>query len=461
MLRRFNGELKCLIDLKGKDPAVVLAVSGGVDSMVLLDFFLKDSTINTDKIVVAHFNHCLRAISEEEAAFVEGYCRTRNIKYHYGEWSRQTDFRNLEKRARDARYDFLMEVCEKEKSSILVTGHHQNDLAETVLMKLTKGSRFSNLVGIRKFSQKKDVTVFRPLMTFNKNDLLEYSQIHQVPFVEDESNSQLHFQRNRFRKRVVPNLIEENPKFLQQISTFVKQMEYANDIIQKNVEDHCQRIYQRDSGWCLNLMGIEKLSKAEQYFLLDAFFQKAIENNELEIKQQQHENALELLMNEDGFKVIHLTDNWRLIKNYRELELVQKEAIEPLNLNAKLTVGETILPNQMGKLVLEDNSQEQVLLNRKDGHEIYSLEVTAEQLPLIVRCPVKGDAIVFNKAGQHKKINRLFIDRKIPRDKRDNFLVIEDNHKQILSLFSTEESYLSIGKETDKIHYRLTYLVNK
>lgn len=440
---------------------IVLAVSGGLDSMVLLNLLMNNPEISNSQLVVAHFNHQLRFASQEEAVFVKAFCQKKNLTYHYGQWTDNQSESNVEKRARVARYHFLEKICLKEDSPFLITGHHQDDLAETVLMKLVSGSRFANLVGIQPVSQRADITLIRPLLNISKQELLEYSMVNQVSFMEDESNQNLNFKRNRYRQNILPLLKAENPNLLEQIDKFTSQVHLAAEVIEKSIAQQSWRMQSIQGGWSLDLAGVTDLNQGEKYFLLDDFFQKTVIAIGVPINNQQHQEALSLLNKPVSYAEITLANGWRLVKSYEHLELINKpndqEYFEPV----ELRLGKNDLANNRGQLLLEESTEADPECASNNQQIVLKLSLHEGQLPLVVREVLSGDALVFNKHGQHKKINRLFIDRKIPREKRKNYLVLVDNNNEILSLFSTEESYLSITKETDRIHYRLTYFVEK
>lgn len=185
---------------------VLLSVSTGIDSMVLLEYFiqLKDK-LNIKEIGVFHVNHGLREQSNEEEKYIENYCKhILNVPiyiYHLD------GFPFTENSARDFRYRAAKEVMNQFGYTALVTAHHKDDQAETVLMRLIRGSRLFDLKGIKQSQPFGDGELIRPFLSVNKSDLPE------IFHFEDETNKGNDYFRNRTRNLYIPMLETENPQF--------------------------------------------------------------------------------------------------------------------------------------------------------------------------------------------------------------------------------------------------------
>lgn len=433
----------------------LVAVSGGVDSMVLLDLLLAHPSVAREQIVVAHFNHGLRRASFDEEDGLRDYCQRKGVIFCSEQWGIKEVTKNIEGQAREARYAFFEKIAKEKDLDYLLTAHHQDDLAETVLMKLINGSRLTNLVGIRPLSQRGELTVVRLLLDFSKQDIFEYAKKQQLIYWEDETNQDTKFQRNRIRHQVIPLLKEENPQVLNQFSHFVKQVGYASELIDSYCDKWTKDIRQVPGGWEMDITGIEGLAEGARYFLVEELFQQTIIPLGIEINRKQMNTIEELVIKATPAWRVDLAGGWQLYRSYQLLQLRQVVSEEQSTYEPRaVAFGITDVPG--GQLILSDQTE---LKDQEAGE--FTIGLTGDQLPLVVRPPRPGDKLVYNEKGQRKKINRLFIDKKIPRGNREKFLVIEDNKQQILSLFYDEESYLSIMQETDRIHYRLTYLLKK
>ena len=175
--------LKVIKNLNIRDEYVILACSYGPDSMVLLDILIKEN-IN---VVVAHVNHKLRKESEEEKLLLEKYCKDNNLIFELFEIDNYPKG-NFEMNARNLRYDFFEKILKKYNSKYLFTAHHGDDLVETVLMRLTRGSSFKGYAGFNILSKKRDYRLVRPLIYLTKENILDYANNNNISYAIDHTD---------------------------------------------------------------------------------------------------------------------------------------------------------------------------------------------------------------------------------------------------------------------------------
>lgn len=192
----------------------VIAVSGGVDSMVLLDMLVhnrcKSLHVKPEDLIVAHFDHGIRDDSLTDQKFVRGVVGEYGLTY---ETERaELGVNTSEEKAREARYNFLRQCCKKYNAT-LITAHHQDDLVETMIINLIRGTGWRGLVSLN------SNTVIRPLLTTYKRELLAYAQEHNLTWKEDSTNTNEHYLRNYIRSQLLPAMIKKNPD---SIDTFVQ-----------------------------------------------------------------------------------------------------------------------------------------------------------------------------------------------------------------------------------------------
>lgn len=181
----------------------VVAVSGGVDSVVLLDVLARRGD---DRLLVAHFDHGMRDDSADDAAFVQRLAAAYGLEY-VGERG-ALGAKASEATARQARYKFLHQARERSGADGIATAHHADDVVETILINLARGSGWRGLSSLRPQSG----GLFRPLLGRSKRELIEYARAHDLQWREDSSNQDERYLRNRFRKRlqtVAPELKQE------------------------------------------------------------------------------------------------------------------------------------------------------------------------------------------------------------------------------------------------------------
>lgn len=191
---------------------LIAAVSGGRDSMVLLDFLAELSRERGFCVAVAHFNHHLRPAADADEEFV----RRQAADYGVPFYTDGTDVAALcraeglstEEGARKARYAWLERLCRETGAAAVATAHHLSDQAETVLLNLVRGS---GMEGLRGIAVRRGM-VIRPLLMCSREELDAYAEARKLPHVEDESNEDVHFARNRLRREVMPQLREINPR---------------------------------------------------------------------------------------------------------------------------------------------------------------------------------------------------------------------------------------------------------
>ncbi len=201
------------------DKKIVVAVSGGVDSMVLLSILNLLKQKLGFSIVVAHLNHGLREEAKKEFVFIKNLCDEEGIEFFGGSsdvkvFCKATK-RGIEEGARIIRYRFLQGIKKKLSANYIAIAHHLNDLAEDVIMRLLRGVGWPTLGGMKPFE--KERSILRPIIFVPKKRLIHFAKAVNLKWVEDLSNYELNVRRNRVRHNILPLFIKENPNFLKSI----------------------------------------------------------------------------------------------------------------------------------------------------------------------------------------------------------------------------------------------------
>jgi len=222
---------------------VIAAVSGGPDSMALLHILKGMAERLEFTLYAAHLNHGLRRTAGEEEEFVARCCQKWNIPFH----SRQTDVarlaredkRSLEDAGRAARYAFFHDLAEGLGASRIATAHHANDVAETVLLHLLRGSGIKGLRGIMPVNG----MIVRPLLTVSKEELLNYLKDNGIEYCLDESNLDPAYLRNRIRHELLPYLKQEyNPRIVENLNRLAEIARDENEIIEEEIKSIWDKI---------------------------------------------------------------------------------------------------------------------------------------------------------------------------------------------------------------------------
>lgn len=211
---------------------ILLAVSGGADSCALLlgiEELLRRKKL-TNEFLVVHFNHCLRgAFSDSDEAFVRSLSERNGLRFVSGNWEAalvKKPTRNVEQRARDARYEFFLRVAEDEQADYVLTAHTKNDQAETLLMNLVRGAGIDGLAGMRPVRKletgnapRREILLVRPFVNWATREQMEnYCEKRGQAFLNDSMNDDEQFARVKIRKRVIPLLAEFNPRIVESLS---------------------------------------------------------------------------------------------------------------------------------------------------------------------------------------------------------------------------------------------------
>jgi len=182
----------------------IVAVSGGVDSAALLDILSRQPGL---ELIVAHFDHGIRLNSALDRKFVENIAGQYQLKFEFGEGDLGRT--SSEAEARQARYDFLNRVRDQYQADAIITAHHQDDLIETAIINMLRGTGRRGLSSLGSTDKLK-----RPLLDISKKDLIRYAQTHNLTWREDPSNQNLQYKRNYVRHKIVPLLTPTDRKKL-------------------------------------------------------------------------------------------------------------------------------------------------------------------------------------------------------------------------------------------------------
>lgn len=262
-----------------KKNTFLLAISGGLDSMVLLDLFQKSQF----KFTVAHVNFGLRGIdSDLDEKLVEDFCKKNHITY-FCKKVEAIEFKknrnSTQMIARKIRYDYFAQLRKTNKIDYLVTAHHQNDQIETFFIQLFRGAGIKGLSGMNLLKDE----VFRPLLNVSREQILSYATQNQIVWREDASNFKTDYLRNKIRLELLPKMKETYELYDQQILKSVGFIQEIDEILKKEVEKICKKglkkYHKKTKTYFYKLNKIKKLSNT----LLHYFFSKydGIPSNEI------------------------------------------------------------------------------------------------------------------------------------------------------------------------------------
>jgi tRNA(Ile)-lysidine synthase len=430
MLEKFQNHIVQNFDfLIGKK--LLLATSGGLDSMIMVDLFHKLSF----EMAIAHCNFQLRGVeSFEDQQFVQNYADANEIDVFITQFDTVTfakDFKlSIQVAARELRYSWFYELLETKKYDYILTAHHADDSLETFVINLIRGTGIEGLTGI----PAQNGNIIRPLLIFSRQEIEQYAKENNIEWREDSSNTTDKYLRNKIRHNVVPVLKELNPDFL---SSFLKTQTYLHES-KAMAEDASILVYQQvaaDKGEEIHfdLIKLKKLPNYKSYLYqwLNEF------------KFSAWEDIYDLVDGQSGKQVF--SDGFRLLKDRDSLILCpintedeieeyyifkdQKEINIPLNLSF-LKVTDTSLVSNTTIFVDEDKLW----------------------FPLVLRRWKHGDKFQpTGMEGKSKKVSKFFKDNKLSLiEKENSWILCSDNQIVWIVGFRQDERF-KIGNRTKKI----------
>ena len=223
-----------------KECNFVLAISGGVDSMVLANLFL----INNLNFSIAHCNFQLRGKeSDDDELFINKWCSEKDIKLYNKKFSTEDYCKNnkltIQMGARELRYEWFRELVDKEKHDFIVTAHHIDDQLETFIINSIRGTGIDGLVGIPDKINK----IIRPLLMSSKDQIIEYSKVNKINYREDSSNDKEDYLRNKIRHSVIPYLKSDDDNVLLKFKTTIENLNSTKIFVQKVISKVRERVF--------------------------------------------------------------------------------------------------------------------------------------------------------------------------------------------------------------------------
>lgn len=395
---------------------VIVGVSGGADSVCLL-FLLQEYRKRKDfTLEVVHVNHQIR---QEEAkrdeTFVENLCRRMQIpctvySYPVPQIAREKHMTE-EEAGRMVRQKAFCTCMHQGKSGKTALAHQRDDLAETMIHNLVRGSGINGMAGIRPVTKINHMCVIRPLLEIGKEEMKDWLIRRQISWVEDSTNEELSYTRNRIRHKIIPELTKINSNAVAHMAdaagTFLLAEEY--------IGSQADMLYNRYVKQKENTMEIDR-GLFEEHLLMQSYvIRKALERlaeQKKNITMNHIEAVKKLAAGRSGSRVslVYGITAWQ---NYGTIRLVKgKSATEELR-----------------ELEIEIFPMENQQIQEKKYTKWFDYDKIKGRLTLRKRRP--GDIIAVDDAGHHKKLNRFMIDRKIPQHIRDSLWIIAEGDSVI------------------------------
>jgi tRNA(Ile)-lysidine synthase len=397
----------------------IVAVSGGADSVCLLDILNELKAALGIKLVVAHFDHGLREGEDEaETRFVRKLASSMNLPFESEKATSLKDWSSgsVEEKARDARYRFLESLREGLSAQKIAIGHHLNDQAETVLMRLLRGSGSSGLAGIPPF---RDKTIIRPLIDTKKEEIESYLKARDLAYMDDSSNLQTDYLRNRIRLELLPSLLEYQPRLIEHLGRLADILRDENAYMEGRAEDWVVREADlRTTGEVsihrLSFLGLPQPIRNRVTRQILRKLGKGLRR----IGSLHIESVAELGKSENSHGSLNLPNGLVVTRSYDHMVFRIGEERQSREFHYLLDGTGTYVIEEIGKTIGLVERKPNANLNLEGDEKTAYLDSEKLEFPLILRNFRPGDRIVPLGMTGHKKIKDFFIDLKIPIESR-------------------------------------------
>ncbi|WP_411842992.1 tRNA lysidine(34) synthetase TilS [Salinicoccus sp. HZC-1] len=388
-------ELKCSWS---KSETVALAISGGVDSMVLYHLLKTSYSETFRRLILLHVNHGQRAASMKEAAYIEVmaqrdnvHCETIKLDLPHEDFSQA--------RAREERYRFFDEMMVRHGAAVLLTAHHLDDQYESVLHQVLTGRYLPGKMGIPAVRTAEGYRIARPLIKVTRNEIEDYAGAEGVTYFEDETNNETAYTRNYIRHNLVPHIKTSSHLQQSQLLNLADDLSEVDDMLR---EDALR--FLKDAPSVLSRAVINKKRRISRIYILNHWLSSA----GLYPRRKYIEEMLDIADSDVAQAEFPIGDSL-LVISYDEIYLEQR-----------------------GKKIIKRLEIPRNGVYDFNGYKI-TVEMDEDDLPLTARTRQDGDRIKLLGVG-HKKISRLFIDHKVSKSDRESMPVITDRHHQIIAV---------------------------
>lgn len=390
---------------------LIIAVSGGVDSIVLFHLCLKLKL----NFFVAHCNFKLRKKeSDLDEKFVRDLAIKHNIKFYTKSFNTKklsnNDNKSIQMVARELRYSWFEELSKELNIKHILTAHHLDDSLETFLINLSRGSGIDGLLGIPEVND----TVYRPLLIFKKDEILSYAKENKITWREDSSNKKREYLRNQIRLEVIPKLKEINPNLLDNFSKSIDRLQQSKSIIKDKMDDFIKNVsFTRDEKIYFEINKIKKVSN------IDAYLYELLKKYNF----TQWDDIRDLLDSQSGKQIISKTH--KLLKDREYLILAKNSEVENKSLLINKSSKEVAV--SVGKIKVSIAKK----ISKEDSDVIY-LDSAKLDFPLRVRNVLSGDYFYPFGMNGKKKVSKYLKDKKISVFDKDKVLILETSKNKII-----------------------------
>ena len=411
-------------NLFSPEDSILLAVSGGRDSMTMVHLF-QQAGFNFG---IAHFNHKTRnGESDKDEVFIMEFCQELKLRFYHTTTDinallKKGEGNNFQDLARKYRYEWLQKICRENDFSFIATAHNQDDNIETFLYKLSKGSGISGLEGIKP----KSGHIIRPILDISRKEIDEYINENRILFVEDSSNATTDYDRNFIRHKIIPKFRELHYDFDKRIARTIKNINSNNELFNFLLEEYSHPYILRKK----ETVEIDKKIFSRYKQSADLLFSIV---NQFGFNINQCFDILRSI-NKTGTKIE--SKEFELLNDRDKLQIYKKS--ETQNVCIEIKEPGTYKTDFGTIIIAEISSKEKIKFNSS----IKYLNADKLHFPLILRNLKPGDRFCpYGLQGKSQKVKKFLTDKKISSGKRDKILVLISD-STICTIAGLEISYL-------------------
>jgi tRNA(Ile)-lysidine synthase len=402
---------------------IIVGVSGGPDSICLLHVLNEISNELHINIAAVHINHCLRGKdADEDEAYVKEFCKKINIEFY----SKRIDINKLseslniscETAGRKARYDFFDEIMKKTEANKIAIAHNANDVAETILMRIMRGTGLEGLIGIKPVREN---IYIRPLINTTREEIENYCKENNLEPRIDKTNLQNIYSRNKIRLELIPYI---RANFNNDIVNVLNRM--SNNVASDN--DFLLKIsHEKYEKYCDNRKEkviISREAFSEHEAILSRIIRESLYhvNGNLNNFDKMHIMQIIKLQKQSTGKIIILPNDIMVINNYGCIEVKKRKEYDDYNLNKVFSIseGKNVLSDLTLKIttnIIESNNFQLSLTGKSDYIKYFDYDKIKNNIN--IRYRREGDR--FSPLGMNgsRKLKDIFIDMKIPKEERN------------------------------------------
>ncbi|MBE0424453.1 MAG: tRNA lysidine(34) synthetase TilS [Lutibacter sp.] len=427
-----------------KDKNLLIAISGGIDSVVLTHLFHKLHF----KISLAHCNFSLRGKeSNEDEEFVIALgeklaIQTHTIKFETEAYAEEKGI-STQMAARDLRYGWFQKIAKENNIDYIITGHQKDDVLETFLINFTRGTGLDGLTGIPEIQG----NIVRPFMIFSRNEIMVYATKKKIAWREDRTNSSIRYVRNKIRHKVIPVLKELNPNLLDTFHNTMENLKGSQQIVKdriQNVKEKITKIHKKELNF--SIPEIKKLSNPKIYLfeiLKEYGFTEWNDVADLLDCQsgKQVFSKTHRLLKDREVLILSEMQKQEIIDNY-EIAESDKEISAPIALKLETVTIPFDTKNHQNKvfsaLIFDDKNT-------------ISIDFDKIEFPLILRKWQKGDFFFPIGLSGKKKVSKFFKDEKCSLIDKENAWLLCSKNEIVWVVGKRMDDRFKVTKSTSKI----------